>query len=85
MMRVLFLLAAFFAVTAAAPFDPFAQARIDEHPGAQVPLATPVVNQDGVRITLGALSAGRRRRMCALIIELVAPDHRKPAMIAASR
>jgi len=59
MMRVLFLLAAFFAVTAAAPFDPFAQARIDEHPGAQVPLATPVVNQDGVRTTLGALSGGR--------------------------
>ena len=40
-------------------FDPFRQARIDVRPGAQVPLAAPLVDARGERTTLRQLAAGR--------------------------
>ncbi|MCM8732367.1 SCO family protein [Hephaestia sp. GCM10023244] len=59
MIRFLLLLMTLVAATAAAPFDPFAEARIDEHPGAQVPLDRPVIDQDDLRTTLARMSAGK--------------------------
>jgi len=59
MIRLLFLLFALFGATAAAPFDPFAEARIEAHPGAQVPLSTPLIDEQGQRTTLGTLAKGK--------------------------
>ena len=59
MIRALILALALVVTTAAAPFDPFAQARIDEHPGAQVPMSVPLRNEDGAQTTLGKIGAGK--------------------------
>lgn len=59
MKRALLILPMLWALTAAAPFDPFAMARIDERPGAQVPLDTVVIDSDGARRSLAAIGAGR--------------------------
>lgn len=48
-----------FALIAAAPFNAFDQARIDERPGARVPLAANVVDEAGRPTTLAALAGGR--------------------------
>lgn len=58
MIRALILLGALLLV-AAAPFDPFALARIDEHPGARIPLNGALVGENGARTTLAALAHGR--------------------------
>ncbi len=58
MTRALLLLAALL-LAAAAPFDPFARARIDEHPGAQVPMTGALVDESGANATLARLGAGR--------------------------
>lgn len=63
MRRPPFLLAAFVFATAtatAAPsFDPFSQARIDEHPGAHVVMNTRFLDEAGAPTTLAALGGGR--------------------------
>lgn len=59
MIRALFLFMVFLGATAAAPFDPFAQARIDEHPGAQVPVSAVFFDEAGRRTTLAHLGGGR--------------------------
>jgi protein SCO1/2 len=58
-MRVLILLAALLCATAAAPFDPFAAARIDERPGARIPMAGNLLDENGARRDLATL-AGKR-------------------------
>lgn len=59
MMRVLFLLLALLGTSAAAPFDPFSVARIEEHPGARVPLQGVLVNGDSARTSLAAIGQGK--------------------------
>lgn len=44
---------------AASPFDPFGEARIDEHPGAQVPIASPLIAEDGRATTIARMAQGR--------------------------
>jgi protein SCO1/2 len=56
---------------AAAPFDPFAAAGVDEHPGAQVPLDATFRDQAGAAVTLRQLAGGRP-------ILLVPVQHRCP-------
>ncbi|WP_207095079.1 SCO family protein [Novosphingobium sp. PY1] len=43
----------------ASPFDPFGVARIDQRPGAQVPLDGPFQDQSGENVTLRGLAAGK--------------------------
>ena len=57
MRRRLLLLAP--ALLAAAPFDPFDEARIVDRPGAQVPLDARFTDQDGRATTLRRVAAGR--------------------------
>lgn len=57
-MKRAILLCALFALIAAAPFDPFALARIDEHPGAQIPLDLPLV-EGPARRSLAVIGAGK--------------------------
>ncbi|MBV8775650.1 MAG: SCO family protein [Alphaproteobacteria bacterium] len=52
-------LAAAALLVAAAPFDPFGQARIDDRPGAQIPLDGPFADAAGHRTTLRQLAAGK--------------------------
>lgn len=59
MIRWLILLAAVICATGATPFDPFAEARIDEKPGARVPMDLPMVDANGAHVSLAAL--GRKR------------------------
>ena len=59
MKRVLLLLLLLVALPAAAPFDPFALARIDERPGARIPLAAPLVDANSPRRSLAAIAAGK--------------------------
>lgn len=59
MIRALLLALALVGMTGAAPFDPFARARIDERPGAQVPLAGPLRDEHGARTTLRAIGGGK--------------------------
>lgn len=58
MKRLLLGLSILLGATAAAPFDPFAMAGIDEHPGARIPLETIVTDETGARVPLKALAAG---------------------------
>lgn len=44
---------------AASPFDPFGEARIDERPGAQVPISTPLTAEDGSTTSIARLARGR--------------------------
>lgn len=44
---------------AAAPFDPFGAARIDERPGARIPLDGVLRDQSGSAVTLRQIGAGR--------------------------
>ncbi len=46
-------------LTGAAPFLPFEQARIDDRPGAQVPLDMPFVDQRGQATTLRRIAQGK--------------------------
>jgi protein SCO1/2 len=59
MKRALLMLPALWALTAATPFDPFAMARIEEHPGARIPLAAIVIESDGAHRSLAAIGAGK--------------------------
>ncbi|MBW8783191.1 MAG: SCO family protein [Novosphingobium sp.] len=54
---VLLLMAAL--LIAAAPFDPFGAARIEEHPGAQVPMSLALTDEAGASTTLARLGRGR--------------------------
>jgi len=58
-MRGLSLLGAAVLLVAAAPFDPFGEARIDERPGAQIPLDMPFADAAGHATTLRHLAAGK--------------------------
>jgi protein SCO1/2 len=55
-MLLLLLLA---APAAAQQFDPFHEARIDERPGAQIPLNGTFLDRNGKRVTLNQLAAGK--------------------------
>lgn len=58
-MRTLWLsVFAFFSV-AAAPFDPFGEATIEERLGAAVPMQAPLRDQSGHAVTLAALASGK--------------------------
>lgn len=46
-------------IGAAAPFDPFGSATIEERPGAVIPTSLPLVTADGRAVTLGQLAAGK--------------------------
>jgi protein SCO1/2 len=59
MIRMLILIAALLFAGAAAPFDPFALAQIDEHPGARVPLTGSLADSGRGRTTLAGLARGR--------------------------
>lgn len=59
MRRLLLLLAAVICATAAAPFDPLAEARIDEHPGARIPMSGMLLDETGARTTLARLGGGK--------------------------
>lgn len=52
-------LAACALLVAATPFDPFGEARIDDKPGAQVPLDLGFVDQAGRQTTLRRIAAGQ--------------------------
>lgn len=59
MRRALFLAVAWSACCAAAPFDPFGEARIDEHPGAHIPMHAVFRDERGAPTTLAAIGQGR--------------------------
>lgn len=59
MKRLALLLLVPLALIAAAPFDPFNEARIDGRPGAQVPLDLAFTDQNGKNATLRARAAGK--------------------------
>lgn len=59
MKRALLLLLLLVSLSAAAPFDPFALARIDEKPGARIPLAAPLIDAISTRHSLAAIAAGK--------------------------
>jgi protein SCO1/2 len=59
MIRRLFLVLALIGLAAAAPFDPFALARIDEHPGARIPLNGTLIDSGSAHRTLAAIGDGK--------------------------
>jgi protein SCO1/2 len=59
MTRAFVLLAAWLCAIAAAPFDPFGVAGIDEHPGARVPISGTLTDADGAHRSLAALAGDR--------------------------
>jgi protein SCO1/2 len=59
MKRALFLAAVLLISCAAAPFDPFGEARIDERPGAQIPVDRPLRDENGAPTSLARLGQGR--------------------------
>lgn len=58
-MRRLLLASATLLLTAAAPFDPFGAARIDERPGAHIPMTGNLVDETGARTSLARLGRGK--------------------------
>jgi protein SCO1/2 len=59
MIRGLILMLALLGVTAAAPFDPFSMARIEERPGAQIPLTGALFDGASAQRSLAAIGAGK--------------------------